>query len=42
MPFMDLITKEEKDRDDRRNRRQITEDANMTSDGEDNALNEVR
>ena len=42
MPFMDLITKEEKDRDERRNRRQITEDANMTSDGEDNALNEVR
>ena len=42
MPFMDLITKEEKDRDERRNRRQITEDANMTSDGEDNALSEVR
>ena len=42
MPFMDKITKEENERDQRRVRRQINAVSNMTSNGEDNALDEIR
>ena len=43
MPFMDLITKEEKERNDQnRIRRQITRTGNLTSDREDHTVNEDR
>ena len=42
MPFMDWITKEEKERFAKRNRRQITSVSNVTSNTEDNALREGR
>ena len=43
MPFMDLITKEEKERNVRNQlRRQITPTINLTSDSEDNAVHEDR